>query len=146
MALPRRNQSKKTNPFWWSTITIGSLGFFSRTLKQCNQNCHSIPVASGTFSQTMIQRNDQKDVMHLVSPFRSELGNEMQEMIVFLKLVYNGPFLKEVSVILKVEQKPLKVSVNENFSTLLDFVFWGFLAWVGPKFYFGRKRKSESAF
>ena len=40
----------------------------------------------------------------------------------------------------------LKVSVNENFSTLLDFVFVGFLAWVGPKFYFGRKRKSESAF
>ena len=42
----------------------------------------------------MIQRNDQKDVMHLVSPFRSKLGNEMQEMIVFLKLVYNGPFFK----------------------------------------------------
>ena len=40
----------------------------------------------------------------------------------------------------------LKVSVNENFSTLLDFVFLGFLAGVGPKFYFGRKRKSESAF
>ena len=39
-----------------------------------------------------------------------------------------------------------KVSVNENFSTLLDFRFLGFLAWVGPKFYFGRKRKSESAF
>ena len=42
--------------------------------------------------------------------------------------------------------KTLKVSVNENFSTLLDFVFLGFLAGVGPKFYFGRKRKSESAF
>ena len=40
----------------------------------------------------------------------------------------------------------LKVSVNENVSTLLDFVFLGFLAGVGPKFYFGRKRKSESAF
>ena len=40
----------------------------------------------------------------------------------------------------------IKVLVNENFSTLLDFVFLGFLAWVGPKFYFGRKRKSESAF
>ena len=40
----------------------------------------------------------------------------------------------------------LKVSVNENFSTSLDFVFFGFLAWVGPKCYFGRKRKSESAF
>ena len=38
----------------------------------------------------------------------------------------------------------LKVSVNENFSTLLDFVFFLFLAGVGPKFYFGRKRKSES--
>ena len=48
--------------------------------------------------------------MHLVSPFRIELGNEMQEMIVFLRLVYNGPFLKEVSVILKVEQKPLNRS------------------------------------
>ena len=35
----------------------------------------------------------------------------------------------------------LKVSVNENFSTLLDFVFFWFLAWVGPKFYFGKKRK-----
>ena len=42
--------------------------------------------------------------------------------------------------------KSFKVSVNENFSTLLDFVFLGFLALVGPKFYFGRKRKSESAF
>ena len=40
----------------------------------------------------------------------------------------------------------LKVSVNENFRTSLDFVFFGFLACVGPKFYFGRKRKSESAF
>ena len=49
----------------------------------------------------MIQRKDRKDVMHLVSPFRSELGNEMQEMIVFLKLFFNGPSLKEVSVILK---------------------------------------------
>ena len=39
-----------------------------------------------------------------------------------------------------------KVSVKENFSTLLDFGFFGFLAKVGPKFYFGRKRKSESAF
>ena len=42
--------------------------------------------------------------------------------------------------------KPIKVSVKENFSTLVDFVFFLFLAWVGPKFYFGRKRKSESAF
>ena len=95
MVLPRRNRSKKTDPFWWSAITIGSLDLFSdlfsQTLKQCNQYCHSIPVAPDTFSQTMIQRNDQKDVMHLVSPFRSKLGNEMQEMIVFLKLVYNGP-------------------------------------------------------
>ena len=40
----------------------------------------------------------------------------------------------------------IKVSVNENFSTLLDFYFFLFLAWLGPKFYFGRKRKSESAF
>ena len=64
----------------------------------------------GTFSQTMIKKNDQKDVMHLGSPFRSKLGNEMQEMTVFLKLVYNGPFLKGVSVILKVEQKPLNRS------------------------------------
>ena len=39
-----------------------------------------------------------------------------------------------------------KVSVNENLSTLLDFVFLLFLARVGPKFYFGRKRISESAF
>ena len=39
-----------------------------------------------------------------------------------------------------------KVSVNENFSTLLDFVFFLFWAWVGPIFYFGRKRKPESAF
>ena len=54
-----------------------------------------------TFSQTIIQRNDRKDVMHLVSPFRSELDNEMQELIVFLKLFFNGPFLKEVSVILQ---------------------------------------------
>ena len=44
------------------------------------------------FSQTIIQRSDRKDVMHLVSPFRSELDNEMQEMIVFLKLFFNGPF------------------------------------------------------
>ena len=89
---------------------IGSLDLFSdsfsQTLKQCNQYRHSIPVAPDTFSQTVIQRNDQKDVMHLVSPFRSKLGNEMQEMIIFLKLVYNGPLLKGVSVILKVEQKP----------------------------------------
>ena len=94
-------KSKKTDPFWWSAITIGSLDLFSdlfsETLKQCNQYCHSIPVAPDTFSQTMIQRNDQKDVMHLVSPFRSKLGNEMQEMIVFLKLVYNGPLLTEAS-------------------------------------------------
>ena len=34
----------------------------------------------------------------------------------------------------------LKVSVNEYFSTFLDFDFFGFLALVGPKFYFGRKR------
>ena len=105
MVLPRRNPSKKTDPFRWSTIMIGSLDLFSdlfsRTLKQCNQNCHSIQVAAGTFSQTMIQRKDRKDVMHLVSPFRSELGNEMQEIIVFLKLFFNGPSLKEVSVILK---------------------------------------------
>ena len=39
-----------------------------------------------------------------------------------------------------------RVSVNENFSTLLDFVFSGLLAWVGPKFHFDRKRKPESAF
>lgn len=43
-------------------------------------------------------------------------------------------------------QLSLKVSVNENLSKLLDFVFFGFLAWVGPKFNFGRKRKAESAF
>ena len=49
----------------------------------------------------MIQRKDRKDVMHLVSPFRSGLSNEMQEMIVFLKLFFNGPSLKGVSVILK---------------------------------------------
>ena len=105
MVLPRRNPSKKTDPFRWSTIMIGSLDLFSdlfsRTLKQCNQNCHSIQVAAGTFSQTMIQRKDRKDVMHLVSPFRSELGNEMQEIIVFLKLFFDGLSLKEVSVILK---------------------------------------------
>ena len=86
---------------------------FSRMLKQCNQNCHSIQVAAGTFSQTMVQRNDQKDVMHLVSPFRSKLGNEMQEMIVFLMPFHNGPFLKEVSVILKVELK-----LNRSFMSL----------------------------
>ena len=84
---------------------IGSLDLFSdlfcRTLKQCNQNCHSIQVAPGTFSQTIIQRKDRKDVMHLVSPFRSELGNEMQEIIVFLKLFFNETSLKEVCVILK---------------------------------------------
>ena len=40
----------------------------------------------------------------------------------------------------------LKVSVNENFSTLVDFGFFLFLAGGSPKFYFGRKRKSESAF
>ena len=45
------------------------------------------------------------------------------------------------------KNKRFKVSVNENFSTLLDFVFiFIFGMPVGPKFYFGRKRKSESAF
>jgi len=78
---------------------------FSRTLKQRNQNCQSIQVAAGAFSQTMVQRNDRKDVMHLVPPFRSKLGNEMQEMIVFLMPFHNGIFLKEVSVMLKVELK-----------------------------------------
>jgi len=53
----------------------------------------------------MVQRNDRKGVMHLVSPFRTKLGNEMQEMIVFLVPFHNGPFLKEVSVTLKVELK-----------------------------------------
>ena len=53
----------------------------------------------------MVQRNDRKGVMHLVSPFRSKRGNEMQEMIVFLMPFHNGPFLKEVSVMLKVELK-----------------------------------------
>ena len=52
----------------------------------------------------------------------------------------------EEQVCLEEEILLVKVSVNENFSTLLDFVFLGFLAVVGPKFYFGRKRKSESAF
>ena len=47
-----------------------------------------------TFSQTIIQRNDRKDVMHLVSPFRSELDNEMQELIVFLKLFFQRTFFK----------------------------------------------------
>ena len=98
MVLPRRNRSKKTDPFRWSTITIGSLDLFSdlfsRTLKQCNQNCRSIQVAAGTFSQTMIQRKDRKDVIHLVSPFRSGLCKEMQEMIVFLKLFFQRTFFK----------------------------------------------------
>ena len=53
------------------------------------------------FGLDLIQRKDRKDVIHLVSPFRSGLSNEMQEMIVFLKLFFNGPSLKEVSVILK---------------------------------------------
>ena len=47
----------------------------------------------------MIQRIDRKDVMHLVSPFRSELGNEMQEMI--SQAFFQRTYLKEVSVILK---------------------------------------------
>ena len=87
---------------------------FSRTLKQCNQNCHSIQVAA--FFQTMVQRNDRKDVMHLVPPFRSKLGNEMQEMIVFLMPFHNGPFLKDVSVMLKVELK-----LNRSFMSLRIF-------------------------
>jgi len=86
---------------------------FSRTLKQCNQNCHSIQVAAGAFSQTMVQRNDRKGVMHLVSPFRSNFGNEIQELIVFLMPFHNGPFLKEVSVMLKVE-----VKLNRSFMSL----------------------------
>ena len=85
----------------------------SWALKQCNQNCHSIQVAAGAFSQTMVQMKDRKDVMHLVSPFRSKLGNEMQEMIVFLMPFHNGPFLKEVSVMLKVERK-----LNRSFMSL----------------------------
>ena len=51
--------------------------------------------------------------MHLVPPFRSKLGNEMQEMIVLLMPFYNGPFLKEVSVMLKVELK-----LNRSFMSL----------------------------
>ena len=86
---------------------------FSRTLKQCNQNCHSIQVAAGAFSQMMVQRNDRKGVMHLLSPFRSKLGNEMQELSVFLMPFHNEPFLKEVSVMLKVELK-----LNRNFMSL----------------------------
>ena len=48
-----------------------------------------------------------------VSPFKSKLGNEMQEMIVFLMPFHNGPFLKEVSVMLKVELK-----LNRSFMSL----------------------------
>ena len=59
--------------------------------------------------------------------------------------VENSPEIENTSSIAVFTFK-LKVSVNENFSTLLDFGFFGFLAWVGPKFYFGRKRKSKSAF
>ena len=52
-----------------------------------------------------------------------------------------------VSAVLQLNLITIKVSVNENLSTLLDFgFFFKFLARVGPKFYFGRKRKSESAF
>ena len=51
--------------------------------------------------------------MHLLSPFRSKLGNEMQEMIVFLMPFHNEPFLKEVSVMLKVELK-----LNRSFMSL----------------------------
>ena len=92
---------------------IGSLDLFSDLFSwntQTMQSKLSLNLGRGRHLFTKIQRNDLKDAMHLVSPFRSELGNEMQEMIVFLKLVYNGPFLKEVSVILKVEQKPLNRS------------------------------------
>jgi len=61
----------------------------------------------------MVQRNNRTDVMHLVPPFRSKLGNEMQEMIVLLMPFHNGPFLKEVSVMLKVELK-----LNRSFMSL----------------------------
>ena len=54
---------------------------------------------------------------HLVSPLiRSELDNEMQEIIVFLKLFFNGPFLKEVSVILQNMQKP-------SFRCVVKFIY-----------------------
>ena len=71
------------------------------------------PGSSRRLSQTMVQRNDRKGVMHLLSPFRSKLGNEMQEMIVFLMPFHNEPFLKEVSVMLKVELK-----LNRSFMSL----------------------------
>ena len=66
-------------------------------------------------------------------------GNEMINPASNTAAAHFWTSLKQLSSI-------VKVSVNENFSALLDFRFLGFLAWVGPKFYFGRKRKSESAF
>ena len=78
--------------------------------------------------------------------WRETEENEWKAESGSLNSSYIGSQLPHITLILD-HHAAVKVSVNENFSTLLDFVlFFFFLAWVGPKFYFGRKRKPESAF